>query len=173
MKRSPSAPTKTDPQIRISIQPNIGLDEEIRGTVVDQLNVLLADEVVLNMKTRSIYWQLNGHLSLKFISIFDQQIHQLNCAMDEIAERINILGGVCLFSFEEILNATHFKEKSTIPASISLLTDDHETLIRLLRDDIQAFGGIYDDQGTFLMLISILRVHEKIASVLRSFVEPD
>jgi len=173
MKTNLAASTKTDLRIPISIQPNIGLDEETRDSIVEKLNVILADEVVLIMNTRGIYWQLNGHQSLKFISIFDQQIHQLNCTMDEIAERINILGGDCVFSFEEILKATHFKEQTGKPADIQLLASDHEAFIRLLRDEIQVFSGFYEDHGTFLMLVNILRVHEKIASVLRYFFEPE
>ncbi len=38
--------------VKISFQPNIGLDASTRQSVVEMLNLLLADEAVLALKTQ-------------------------------------------------------------------------------------------------------------------------
>ena len=54
-----------------------------------------------------------------------------------------------------------------IPGIISILAD-HEAFIRFLREDTRKCSEAYDDQGTFAILINVMRLHEKMAWVLRS-----
>ena len=44
-----------NPRLQISIQPNIGLDSDVRHSVVELLNSILANEAVLKAKTRSVF----------------------------------------------------------------------------------------------------------------------
>ena len=41
-----------------------------------------------------------------------------------------------------------------------------------LREDARKCTEEYEDEGTFELLVNIMRIHEKIAWVLRSYVEP-
>ena len=45
--------------------------------------------------------------------------------------------------------------------------------IRFLREDARKCTEEYEDEGTFEMLVSIMRLHEKMAWMLRSYIETD
>jgi starvation-inducible DNA-binding protein len=51
------------------------------------------------------------------------------------------------------------------------LLSDHETLIRQLRADADAAASTYHDAGTNDVLIGLMEEHEKIAWMLRAFLE--
>ena len=51
------------------------------------------------------------------------------------------------------------------------LLSDHETLIRQLRADADAAASAYHDTGTNDFLIGLMEEHEKMAWMLRSFLE--
>ena len=55
-------------KLQILIQPNIGLNSDVRHAVVVSLNNMLANEVVLALKTRNAYWNVSGAGSLSCIS---------------------------------------------------------------------------------------------------------
>ena len=83
-----------NPKLHILIQPNIGLDSDVRHSVVDILNNTLANEAVLTLKTRSAHWNVSGAGFFELHILFDSQYKQLNEISDEIAERVRMLGGM-------------------------------------------------------------------------------
>jgi len=48
---------------------------------------------------------------------------------------------------------------------------DHETIIRFLREDIRKCNEDYEDEGSVELLISVMSLHEKMAYMLRSYIE--
>ena len=163
----------TNPKLQVPIQPNIGLEGDARHSVIDILNTLLADEAVLTMKTRSAHWHVRGPGFLDMQTLFDQQFHQLNKISDEIAERVVVLGGFAISSFEKFLNYTRLKEQpGKVPDIMSLLAD-HEASVRFLREDARKCFEEYEDHGTFALFVSFIRLHEKMAWILRSYIEPE
>jgi starvation-inducible DNA-binding protein len=161
------------PKLQVSIQPNIGLDGESRKSVMEILNTLLADEAVLTMKTRSARTRAHGPGFLELRTLFDQQFHHLNKLSDEIAERVRILGGFAIGSFEEFLRYTRLEELPGEAPDIIGLLADHEAFIRSLREDARKCTEEYEDEGTFELLVTFIRQHEKMAWMLRSYIEPE
>jgi DNA-binding ferritin-like protein len=53
------------------------------------------------------------------------------------------------------------------------LLADHEASIRFLREDARRCFEEYEDHGTFTLFVRFIRVHEKIAWILRSYIEPE
>ena len=158
-------------KLQILIQPNIGLDSEARNSVVDLLNRILADEAVLTTKTRGAHWNVQGENFFELHALFESQYQQLNHLSDEIAERARMLGGFAIDSFEKFLRHTRLEEQpGDVPPAQRLLAD-HETFIRFLREDARKCSEEYEDEGTSELLVSILRLHEKMAWMLRSYVE--
>ena len=161
-----------NPKLQLSIQPNIGLDSDVRHSVVELLNNTLANEFVLKAKTRSVFWNISGSGFHDMQIILKEQIYRLNKVTNDIAERVRMLGGVVIGSFQEFLEYTRLEEKPNFAMnSISLLAD-HEASIRFIREDARKCSEEYEDEGTFELLVNIMRIHEKIAWVLRSHVEP-
>jgi len=160
-------------KLQFLIQPNIGLDSDVRRSVVDILNHTLANEAVLNVKTRSAHWNMSGAGFIELYILFDSQYKQLNDISDEIAERVRMLGGIAIGSLQEFIKYARMEEQPGSVPDILRLLADHEANIRFLREDARKCTEEYEDEGTFELLVSIMRLHEKMAWILRSYVEPE
>lgn len=162
-----------NPNPQVVIQPNIGLDSDVRRSVVEILNNTLADESVLALKTRSAFWNVRGPGFIELHILFDSQYKQLNAISDEIAERARMLGGTAIGSLQEFIHFTRLEEHPGIPPDILRLLADHEASVRFLREDTRKCTEEYEDEGTFELLVGIMRLHEKMAWMLRSYIETD
>ncbi len=159
--------------LQVLIQPNIGLDGSSRQSVVELLNITLADEAVLTTKTRSAHWNVRGADFYELHTLFETQYQLLNNISDEIAERARMVGGFAIGSLEEFLNHTRLEEQPGDVPNILRLLADHEATIRCIRVDATKCSEEYEDEGTFDLLVSVLRMHEKMAWMLRSYIEPE
>jgi starvation-inducible DNA-binding protein len=158
-------------QRQIFIQPNIGLDQDVRLSVVELLNLVLADEVVITTKTRCAQWNAHGGDFYVLHSLFEDHYQLLNNITNEIAERTRILGGIAIGSLGDFIHHTRLEDQiKNIPDVLHLLAD-HETAIRFLREDARKVTEEYQDVGTFDLLVRVMRLHEKIAWMLRSYIE--
>jgi starvation-inducible DNA-binding protein len=73
----------------------------------------------------------------------------------------------------DFLKLTHLLEQeytSKQPEQIQYLLDDHETVIRFLRELITEFSDKQKDLGTSDFVTGLLRQHEKMAWMLRSYI---
>ena len=162
-----------DPDLQVVIQPNIGLDGETRRSIVDILNITLADEAVLAARTRSAHWNISGEDFFELHILFDTQYKQLNDISDEIAERVRMLGGFAIGSLQEFLIQTRLEEQPGDIPDILCLLADHEAYIRFLREDARKCTEEFEDEGTFELLVSVMRLHEKMAWMLRSYTKTE
>lgn len=158
-------------QPAILIQPNIGLEEDIRLPVVEILNKSLANESILSQKTRSALWNSSGSRFFELHIFFETQYKQLDEISDKIAERTRMLGGVALSSFTQFLAHSQLHEESANVPDILHLLADHESIIRILRGDIRQVSEEYEDEGTAELLVGVMSLHEKMAWMLRSYIE--
>ena len=75
----------------------------------------------------------------------------------------------------EFLKATRLSEESGhYPEARRMIADllaDHAALIRHLRTDLEACAEKYHDAGTNDFLIGLMEQHEKMAWMLRAFLE--
>jgi starvation-inducible DNA-binding protein len=160
------------PRPRVFIQPNIGLDSDARHTVVEILNNTLANEAVLTLKTRSALWNIRRAGFFDRHTLFDVQYKQLGDLYDEISKRILELGGLPISSFGEFLKKTQLDEQpGGVPEIMDLLTD-HEAIIRFLREDAKKCSEEHEDEVTRDFLVHLLCLHEKMAWMLRAYIEP-
>jgi starvation-inducible DNA-binding protein len=159
------------PKPQIIIEPNIGLDSDVRHSVVEILNKTLANEVVLTLKTRGAHWNVSGAGFIELHILFDSQYKQLNEISDEIAERVRMLGGNAIGSLAEFIKYARMEEQPGVIPDIMRLLADHETSIRYLREDAKLCTDEFEDEGTFELLVSVMRLHEKMAWMLRSYIE--
>ena len=148
--------------LQIPIQPNIGLDGDARHSLVEILNHALANEAVLSVKTRSAHWNVSGAGFFELRIFFNSQYEQLNQISDEIAERVRILGGVAIGSLQEFIQYSRLDEQPEKVSDIMDLLADHEASIRYLREDARKCAEEYEDEGTFDLLVSVMRLHEKM-----------
>jgi len=159
--------------VQITFQPNIGLDSGARQSVVEMLNVLLADEAVLAQKTHLAYEPAASAGGPGLSILCDAQYRQIKDIVAEIAERVSILGGSHLTAPEELISSARLDGNlAVVPNALNILAD-HEAFIRFLREDSQKCSEEYEDQGTFALLISVMQMHEKMAWMLRSNIQDE
>ncbi len=157
------------------MQPNIGNKPENLTGVSHLLNGILADEFLLYTKTRNAHWNVEGpdfHDKHKF---FESQYEQLDEIMDEVAERIRILGHYAPATLKDFLKLTRLteqmREKNDSQGYIRELLADHETIIIAMRECIDRFANEFKDMGTNDFLTGLMEEHEKMAWMTRSFLE--
>ena len=151
---------------------NIGLSQDQRLGVVALLKSLLADEYVLYTKTRNFNWNVTGPRFHDLHKFFESQYEAIDETIDEVAERIRSLGGVAPGSLAEFLALARLSEQKGELASADLLVErlleDHEAVIRVLREDLRTANDEFGDAGTSDFLTGLLEEHEKMAWMLRS-----
>lgn len=155
------------------MKPNIGLSAKDISSVTSVLNAVLADAMVLYIKTRKFHWNVSGNSFMELHKLFESQYKQLEEAIDEIAERINKLGANTPGTMKEFLDGTGLKEApGKYPAQeemIKELLKDHETVIVQLRKYVDDCDEKYHDTGTSDFLNDLMKEHETIAWTLRRY----
>jgi starvation-inducible DNA-binding protein len=157
------------------MHPNIGLSDKQREGVVGILNTLLADEYLLYTKTRNYHWNVVGPQFNDLHKFFEAQYNALSEIVDDVAERSRSLGGSALGTMTEFLKFTRLKEESGYyPEARNMIANllaDHEALICHLRVDLETCAEAYHDAGTNDFLTGLMEQHEKMAWMLRAFLE--
>lgn len=151
---------------------NIGITDENRQHVSNQLAKLLADEYVLYTKTRNAHWNVEGPDFHSMHVFFEDQYNQLDEIMDSVAERMRSIGHYAPATLKSFLQLTHLTEyserKNDSQGFLKELLEDHESIIQFLRANIEPFANTYKDAGTSDFITSLLGEHEKLAWMLRS-----
>jgi starvation-inducible DNA-binding protein len=151
---------------------NIGITDTRRKNVAVELSKLLADEYLLNTKTRKAHWNIEGKDFHSMHLFFEAQYGELDEIMDQVAERIRQLGHYSPATLKEFLELTHLTEKTNQKNdSLSLiegLVADHESIIIFIRENINKFSDEYKDLGTSDFITGLMERHEKMAWMLRA-----
>lgn len=154
---------------------NIGLTEEQRQGVMNLLNQDLADAYVLLVKTKKYHWDVVGPQFRTLHKLWEEHYQELTKNIDKIAERIRTLGCYPTGTMEGFLNLATLKEHSgeipTATGMVTQLVEDHEQVIRNLRNHIDQCSEEFHDQGSADFLTGLMERHEEMAWMLRSFIE--
>ena len=154
---------------------SIGLSQKQRQGVVEILAPLLADEYLLYTKTRNYHWNVVGPQFNDLHKFFEAQYEALDEIIDDVAERARALGGRAVATLAEFMKLARLKEHPGRQlAAREMLRDllaDHEALIQTLRRDLDAALARHGDAGTNDFLTGLMERHEKMAWMLRSFLE--
>ena len=137
------------------------------------LSGVLANEMTLYIKTRKFHWNVSGESFMELHKLFEAQYNQLEESIDEIAERIGKLGHKTIGTMQEFIKLSSVKESPGKYASskdlLIELLKDHETVIVMLRKDIDEAGEKNKDTGTADFLAGLMEQHETIAWTLRRY----
>ena len=139
------------------------------------LSDVLADEMILYIKTRKFHWNVTGKSFMELHKLFEGQYTQLETAIDEIAERINKLGSNTIGTLKEFSSRSTLKESPgkypTENQMIKELLGDHETCIIALRKNVDKCADSFGDAGTADFLTGMMIEHETIAWTLRRYLK--
>ncbi len=131
------------------------------------LNQVLADEFVLYTKTLNAHWNCRGPNFYSVHKLLDEQYNDLQTVIDEVAERVRANNGIAVGSLKTFADTSRLTDPSGVVSTSDLL-QDHEALIRHLREDIVTAGEDYENSATEDLLTSLLNRHLTMAWMLRS-----
>ncbi len=155
------------------MKANIGITDSNLQNLANLLNNILADEYILYTKTRNYHWNVVGNNFQELHKFFENQYDKLDEIIDDVAERVRSLGHWSLGSLKDFVKLARLNEDlqaSNSKEMIQYLLDDHETIIRILREDVGVITDKYSDFGTADFLTGLIEDHEKMAWMLRSYI---
>ena len=142
----------------------LGMPESSIGQSVTLLNQLLADSITLYNLYKKHHWQLAGPTFYQLHLLFDKHAEEVEHTIDEIAERIQLLGGVTLGMPFDVAERTKIERPpmgvESVPALLSRTVEAHATVIRTLREGIELTGRNKDYGTNDLLVSDLLRMHE-------------
>ena len=150
---------------------NTGIHEGKRNEIAKGLSRLLAETYTLYLKTHKYHWNVTGPMFQSLHTMFETQYNELALAVDEIAERIRVLGVMAPGSYSEFMELSAVKDDpSTIVSAnnmIENLLKDHECVARTAKNVLPLIDGA-NDEGTNSLMGARIEYHEKTAWMLKS-----
>src|SRR6476659_5263898 len=142
----------------------IALSEKACRQSVENLNQVLADTITIRDLYKKHHWQVAGHTFYQLHLLFDKHYEEQNELVDQIAERIQLLGGVSLAMAADIAETTLIprppRGREEVPVQISRLLDAHQIVIGQCRKLAKRAQTIGDDGTNDLVISDVLRTNE-------------
>ena len=150
---------------------NIGISEQSRLAVADQLSTLLADLYVLYTKTLKYHWNVEGPFFNDLHKFFGNLYEKQLAMIDRVAERIRALGKKSPGTLSGFIKQSTIQENpGNNPAAQGMIRDlllDYNTVIRSMRS-IADSSARANDVGTNNFMGDLIEQSEKTAWMLRS-----
>jgi starvation-inducible DNA-binding protein len=146
------------------IRMPIALSESACKESVENLNQLLADTITLRDLYKKHHWQLAGPTFYQLHLLFDKHYGDQNELVDEIAERIQVLGGVSIAMAPDVAEMTLIprapKGREEVPVQISRLLHAHEIVLKEARTMARLAANSGDDGSNDLIVSDVIRRNE-------------
>jgi starvation-inducible DNA-binding protein len=140
------------------------LEEPVRLEMTERLNQLLADTITLRDLYKKSHWQVAGPTFYQLHLLFDKHFAEQVELVDEIAERIQLLGGVSLAMAPDVAETTRIarppRGREEVPVQLSRLLDAHQIIIRECRELARRASVLGDDGTNDLVVSQVLRSNE-------------
>ena len=141
------------------------------ANVVSALHQLLADFQVYYTNLRGFHWNIKGHgffvLHEKFESMYDDAAEKV----DEIAERILMLGGTPANKFSDYLKVANISEVDKVSNGEQALNNILQSISYLIGEErkILSIASQAGDEVTVSMMSDYLKEQEKLVWMLTAY----
>lgn len=140
--------------------------------VAKGLEQVLADSFGMYVKTLHYHWNVEGPMFVAIHTLTEDHYKNLTEAIDDVAERIRMLGYYVSASLDSIAGMSTIK----VPAGkaidskmdIAELEQDHQKIVSILKE-VMTISDLQKDAATSDLIAKRLDFHEKAAWMLRSF----
>jgi starvation-inducible DNA-binding protein len=142
----------------------IGIGAAERQEIVGRLNLLLADTITLRDLYKKSHWQVGGPTFYQLHLLFDKHAGEQSELVDEIAERVQILGGVSIAMAPDVAANTRLErapiDREEVPVQISRLLEAHHLILKDARDLADKANDLGDVGTNDLLASSVVRTNE-------------
>jgi starvation-inducible DNA-binding protein len=143
--------------------PN-GLSEKVCQESVMRLNQILADTMTLRDMYKKHHWQVAGTTFYQLHLLFDKHYEEQSTLVDQIAERIQLLGGLSYAMAADVAENTNIprppKGREEVPVQISRLLTGHEIILLDARASAKKAAEMGDDGTNDLLVSNVIRTNE-------------
>ena len=146
----------------------IKLNESGANNVVVSLQQLLADFQVYYTNLRGFHWNIKGHdFFVQFEKMYDDTAEKV----DEIAERILMLGGTPANKFSDYLKVANINEVDKVSNGDEALNSILQSISYLIGEErkILSIASQAGDEVTVSMMSDYLKEQEKMVWMLVAF----
>jgi starvation-inducible DNA-binding protein len=142
----------------------IALDEKICAESTENLNQILADTITLRDMYKKHHWQVAGSTFYQIHLLYDKHHDEQDELVDEIAERIQSLGGISLAMAADVAETTIIprppRGREELPVQLSRLLEAHEIILKEARTMAKQASDAGDDGTNDLLVSNIIRTNE-------------
>ena len=145
-------------------------ETDARNAILAGLRQEVANAVALYPNYKKYHWQVSGPFFRDLHLLFDDHAAAVLAGVDELGERVRILGGLAPHTPEQLAQLATVRvspEGEQAPRQmIQEALDNHEVVVKGMRVAIEDAAGS-GDPGTADLLTRLIQVHEKQAWFLR------
>lgn len=118
----------------------------MNANVIKEMNGLLADAIVLNMKLHHFHWRVEGPGFYQLHAKFEELYDHFGSLQDELAERILMVGGAPHASLRQALAASRIEEIEEVPAARDMVMHLQSDLSRFRSSVLKAIS-VAEEEG--------------------------
>ncbi len=156
-------------------RPIVNLESDTAKTTTGALNNLLANEYALFTKTLNYHWNITGPRFHSLHTFLEGQYKDLLTVMDDIAERIRIIGETPHSTVKKLAGAMDLSEKNGAGLSSNEMINDLFESNMILQEEIKDITKkeelFKEDPGTEDFLVGLLQKHEMMSWMLKSHLD--
>ncbi len=142
----------------------IALAENARAKSVGALNQILVDTMSLRDLYKKHHWQVSGVTFYQLHLLLDKHYEEQSGFVDDIAERIQSLGGLAYAMAADVAENTKIPRppqgREDVATQISRLLEAHEIMLKEIREAASEAAEYGDDGTNDLLVSSLIRTHE-------------
>jgi starvation-inducible DNA-binding protein len=142
----------------------IGLDDGACRASAAALNQVLADTLALRDLYKKHHWQVSGPTFYQLHLLFDKHFGEQSELVDEIAERVQSLGGVSIAMPHDVAERTTIPRppvgREAAPAQLARLLEAHEVVLKEARKAARDAAAAGDDGTNDLLVSAVIRTNE-------------
>jgi starvation-inducible DNA-binding protein len=149
-----------------------GIKKEGADAIVSKFGNLLADLQIFYANMRGFHWNVKGESFFTLHQKFEEQYDYLADKIDEVAERILMLGGTPANNYSHYLKISSIKEVSGLSCEFEMINsilESYKTIIAKERE-IVSLAGKYSDEATVNMLGDYIQEQEKTIWMFSSYI---
>ena len=142
----------------------IGLSEDVRRESIEALNKMLAHTLSLRDLYKKNHWQTSGVTFYQLHLLFDKHYEEQAKLADEIAERVQTLGGVTLALASDVSKESNVgkvpRGRENVRAELDELCRAHEMILVEARTLAREAADRGDDGTNDLLVSDVVRTNE-------------
>ncbi|MEU8317325.1 DNA starvation/stationary phase protection protein [Nonomuraea sp. NPDC048881] len=142
----------------------LGLSRDAREYSCQRLNQILADTQILYSLYKKHHWLMRGPTFYQLHLLLDKHASEQIALVDEMAERVQTLGGVAVGDPRHVAEITVIPRPPNgceeVPAMLSRLIEAHETILVAAHDAAARAQEMGDDGTNDLLVSDVIRTNE-------------